>query len=112
MAQSYQNWVELQLSKEPKEVQDRFVVLAKSDPLPDDVLIVGNHIDEATTDKIKQAFNAHGKELMAALTSTESNAKYQGIEFRTDVEDKDYDPIRTMYATIGYPEYSEFIGES
>ena len=27
------------------------------------------------------------------------------------IDDKAYDPIRAMYATIGHPEYSEFVGE-
>ena len=33
------------------------------------------------------------------------------MRFRTNVQDSDYDYVRSMYATIGYPEYAEFVGE-
>ncbi len=38
------------------------------------------------------------------------NTKYRGMDMVT-IEDGAYDPVRSMYRTIGYPQYSSFIGE-
>jgi phosphonate transport system substrate-binding protein len=41
----------------------------------------------------------------------EDTQKYQGMHFLAAIEDRDYDYVRSMYATIGYPEYAEFVGQ-
>ena len=38
------------------------------------------------------------------------NRKYEGMQFLTNVQDSDYDYVRSAYATIGYPQYNEFVG--
>jgi phosphonate transport system substrate-binding protein len=38
------------------------------------------------------------------------NEKYQGMDL-VAIDDAAYTPVRAMYATIGYPQFSEFIGE-
>jgi phosphonate transport system substrate-binding protein len=33
------------------------------------------------------------------------------MRFLTQVANKDYDTVRSMYKTAGYPEYASFIGD-
>ena len=33
------------------------------------------------------------------------------MAFLPEIEDKDYDYVRSMYATIGQPEHAEFVGD-
>jgi phosphonate transport system substrate-binding protein len=87
-----------------------FRVIARSPDLPNDVLLAGKHISKDTADQIREAFNLHSQELIKALLKGEDTQKYRGTKFLTNVKDSDYNYIRSMYATIGYPEYSDFIG--
>jgi phosphonate transport system substrate-binding protein len=55
---------------------------------------------------------AHGKELMAAVTSkTDDNRKYLSGVFLTDIKDSDDDYVRSMYETIGVKDFSKFVGD-
>jgi phosphonate transport system substrate-binding protein len=47
----------------------------------------------------------------AILAGGEENLKYEGMQFLPGVEDRDYDYVRSMYETIGFPEYAEFVGD-
>lgn len=33
------------------------------------------------------------------------------MRFLTEIDDGDYDVVREMYHTAGYPEFAEFIGD-
>jgi len=33
------------------------------------------------------------------------------MRFISNIKDSDYNYVRSMYATIGYPEYSDFVGD-
>ena len=35
----------------------------------------------------------------------------KGMKFISSVKDSDYNYVREMYATIGYPQYAEFVGD-
>jgi phosphonate transport system substrate-binding protein len=48
---------------------------------------------------------------VSAILQGEDNQKYTGMKFLTDVTDKDYDYVRSMYQTSGFPQFSEFPGE-
>ena len=37
--------------------------------------------------------------------------RYQGMRFLSSIADKDYNVVRSMFSTAGYPEFSDFIGE-
>jgi len=108
IAQSYDKWTRL-YEKEPKEIQDTFYIIQESETLPNDILVVGTHIDDQVFNKLLEAFKTYPEELKVALTSTEGNRKYEGMSFVLDVKDSDYDKVPEMYKTAGYPKYAEFI---
>lgn len=88
-----------------------FRVLARSPDLPNDLLIAAAHVDPAMVEKMRKAFSEHSDALIAAIMVGEQNKKYHGMRFLTQIGDKDYDVVRVMFKTAGYPEYSQFIGE-
>ncbi len=88
-----------------------FRVLARSPDLPNDLLIAGTHVDPAVVETMRKAFSEHSDALVAAILVGEQNKKYAGMRFLTQIGDKDYDVVRVMFKTAGYPEYSEFIGD-
>ncbi|WP_198526474.1 hypothetical protein [Halarcobacter anaerophilus] len=51
------------------------------------------------------------KELAKAMLAGEDNQKFKGMKFLANVKDSDYNYVRSMYKTIGYPEFSNFVGE-
>lgn len=95
-----------------KELQPgAFRVIARSRDLPNDVLLAGKHVPAAAREKVSRVFAEHGPELSEAMLKGEDNQKYLGMKFLPKVNDQEYDYVRAMYATIGYPEYAEFVGE-
>jgi len=87
-----------------------FKVIGRGPDLPNDLLVAGAHVDPSVIETVRQAFIDHSDELVAAILSGEDNQKYKGMKFIAVVDDSDYDYVRAAYATIGYPEYAEFVG--
>ena len=87
-----------------------FKVIGRGPDLPNDLLVAGAHVDPATVEILRTAFVEHSDDLVAAILVGEDNQKYSGMKFIADVDDSDYDYVRAAYATIGYPEYAEFVG--
>ncbi len=85
-----------------------FTVLARSGDLPGDVLMVGAHVSDSDALAFKQALLTHSKALIDAITTSPENEKYRGMQFLRNTKDADYDTIRAMYATVGFPAYSDF----
>ena len=88
----------------------KLVVLAKSESLPDDVLIASPDVAAATVAKVRDAFANNFETLFAAVTSTDANRKYVGGKFIADVRDSDYEIIRQMYRSVGIESFSKFAG--
>jgi phosphonate transport system substrate-binding protein len=88
----------------------KFVEIAKSAQLPDDVLIASPDVSEELFTKVRDAFVSGSDDLWAAVTSTDANLKYVGGRFLPDVKDADYDVIRDMYRAIGIESFNEFAG--
>ncbi len=88
----------------------KLVVLAKSESLPDDVLIASPDVAAATVAKVRDAFANNFETLFAAVTSTDANRKYVGGKFIADVKDSDYEVIRQMYRSVGIESFSKFAG--
>lgn len=88
-----------------------FLVIGRGPDLPNDLLLAGRHVDSALVETVRSAFTSHSDALIAAILKGEDNQKFQGMKFLASIRDEDYHPIRAMYATIGYPQYAEFIGE-
>jgi phosphonate transport system substrate-binding protein len=87
-----------------------FKVIGRGPDLPNDLLVAGAHVDPVVVETIRQAVVDHSDELVAAILTGEDNQKYKGMKFIAVVDDGDYDYVRAAYATIGYPEYAEFVG--
>ncbi len=88
-----------------------FRVIARGPDLPNDVLMSGEHVDAAVVERMRKAFTENSQELIAAILTGDDNKKYAGMKFLTGIQDSDYDYVRAMYATAGYPEYADFIGD-
>lgn len=88
-----------------------FRVLVKGKQLPDDILLASSKVAPEVVDVVRKTFSEHGKEILAALTSTEENAKYIGGSFNPTVTNSDYDVVRKMFTNIGITEFTAFVGE-
>lgn len=88
-----------------------FRVIARGPDLPNDVLMAGSHVSDKMVKTMQDAFVNHSDELVAAILTGDDNQKYAGMRFLTGIKDSDYNYVRSMYATAGYPEYSDFIGD-
>lgn len=89
----------------------KFRVLLKGEQLPDDILLASAKVDPKVVETVRKTFADHGADILAALTSTEENAKYIGGRFNPSVTDADYDVVRKMFENIGITEFTQFVGE-
>lgn len=88
-----------------------FRTIAKGVILPPDVLLVSPKVAPEVVETVRKTFAEQGDALLAALTTTEENAKYLGGSFGAAVKDADYDVVRKMYENIGITEFTEFVGQ-
>ena len=89
----------------------KFRVIAKGEPLPDDILLASPKVAPEVVEAVRKVFAEQGDTLLAAITSTEENAKFIGGGFNPTVTDADYDIVRKMYENVGVGEFTEFVGE-
>lgn len=89
-----------------------FKVIARGRDLPNDVLLAGAHVPDATVAKMKKVFSENSEALVAAvLMGPDENQKFQGMKFIPNISDADYNYVRKMYATIGQSQYATFVGD-
>ncbi|WP_207482684.1 PhnD/SsuA/transferrin family substrate-binding protein [Arenibaculum pallidiluteum] len=88
-----------------------FRVIARGRDLPADVLLAGAHVPESTVATVRKAFTTHGDALLKAMMVGEDNQKFKGGRFLPTIADAEYNYVRSMYATIGFPEYADFVGQ-
>lgn len=99
------------LERITKAYPDRkFRVLEKGPILPDDLIVASPKMKPETIIAVRKAFVEHADALMKAVTSTAENAKFVGGVFRAEVNDKDYDVVRSMYRAVNVNEFTRFIG--
>lgn len=89
----------------------KFRVLVKGPQLPDDILLASAKVSPEVVETVRKTFTDHSAEILAAITSTDENAKYVGGKFNPTVTDADYDVVRKMFENIGITEFTEFVGE-
>lgn len=89
----------------------KFAVVGRGPDLPNDILIAASYVKPEIVESVRKAFLEKGDALMSGVLKGEDAQKYEGGYFVATVNDKDYDMVRQMYATVGYPEFSTFIGE-
>lgn len=108
---NYTTWVNSIRSKDDSLPPGSFRVIARSGDLPNDLLMAGAHVDPAVVETVRTAMVDGKAEVIEAILSVGGdNEKYRGMDL-VAIEDSAYDPVRAMYATIGHPEYSAFVGE-
>jgi len=89
----------------------KFAVVGRGPDLPNDILIAASYVKPEVVETVRKAFLEKGDLLMGGVLKGEDTQKYDGGYFVATVNDKDYDMVRLMYATIGVPEFSKFLGE-
>lgn len=94
---------------EKKFPDQKLRVLVKGEELPNDVLLASPNVKPEVIEAVRKTFAENGEALLKAITSTEENEKYIGGSFTATVTDKDYDPVRKMYETVGVTEFTEFL---
>lgn len=87
-----------------------FKVVARGPDLPNDILVAAKSVDSGVLTKVKTAFVKDGKAMMEAVLKGEDNDKYAGGFFLEEVNDADYDYVRSMYRTIGVDGFDKFVG--
>ncbi|HEX2018560.1 MAG TPA: PhnD/SsuA/transferrin family substrate-binding protein [Aurantimonas sp.] len=88
---------------------EAFAVVARGRDLPNDILVARRNISEDVFEKIRAAFLDNGNALMNAVLQGEDNQKFKGGTFLTDIQDSDYDYVRSMYRTIGVDTFTDFV---
>ncbi|THB77180.1 MAG: phosphonate ABC transporter substrate-binding protein [Desulfobacteraceae bacterium] len=100
----------IKLRAKDKELQPgAFKVIARGPDLPNDVLLAAKHVDPQLINTMKKVFIDHSDELVAAILQGSDNKKYSGMKFLPTVKDQDYNYVRSMYRTIGYPKFAGFV---
>jgi len=108
---NYTSWVNGTRAKDDSVPPGTFRVIARSGDLPNDILVAGAHVDPAFVATLKTAMVDGKAEVIEAILSVGGeNEKFRGMDL-VAIDDAAYDPVRAMYATIGHPEYSEFVGD-
>jgi phosphonate transport system substrate-binding protein len=88
---------------------DDYPVLARSGPLPPDVLLARRGLGPEFVQRVRDAFQRDWNKLLAAMLVGEDNQKYANAEL-VMVSDRDFDVVRSMYRAIGVTEFDEFVG--
>lgn len=88
-----------------------FRVIARGRDLPMDLILAGPHVDAKMVETLRAAFKQSGAKLIdSILAGGDENQKFKGMHWITTLKDEDYNYVRRMYATIGQPQFSEFVG--
>ena len=89
-----------------------FRVVARGPDLPNDVLMVGSHVDEAIVEAVRNAFVDPDQlaQVHDALMAV-GDGKYELTSFLTNVVDADYDYMRNAYVAIGQDQFAVRAGE-
>ncbi len=97
---------------EPDFSPGAFKVIARGPDLPNDILMVGDHVDAAVVENVRTVFTENSDALVQAVVAPGGeNTKYAGMAFVPEVKDSDYDYIRRAYAAIGFPQFADFVGD-
>lgn len=91
------------------ETESDFPILQEGDELPPDLLMARDGLDEETVDAVSEAFTENFDALLEAILDGKDNTKYTGAEL-VEVNDQDYDVVRSMYRAIGADDFTEFLG--
>jgi phosphonate transport system substrate-binding protein len=107
---NYNSWLIVR-GKDKSVPAGSFRVIARSGDLPNDLIVVGAHVDKAAADRLVDTMIKNKAKIIDGILSAgEEQEKYRGMDL-VALKDSDYDRVRQMYVTIGYPQFGEFIGK-
>jgi len=104
------SWISSARDKDTSVPYGFFKVLARSGDLPNDMLLAGSHVPAEVQAMVHDKIIGNKTEIITAITTHEENGKYLGMDLVT-IEDANYDVVRSMYTTAGYPQFDKFLGE-
>jgi phosphonate transport system substrate-binding protein len=108
---NYTSWTNKARDKDTSVPPGFFRVLARSGDLPSDMVMAGAHVSADVAATLRKAMLDQKKAIIQAIVSAGGeNDKFRGMDLLA-IEDKAYDRVREMYATIGQPRYAEFVGQ-
>jgi phosphonate transport system substrate-binding protein len=107
---NHNSWISKARAKDKSVEPGAFRILARSGDLPNDMLMVGAHVNGKAAQKVKTAILDNSPSIIKGILQHEENEKYSGMKL-LPIEDKDYKLVRAMYTTAGFPEYNAFIGD-
>lgn len=94
-----------------QHAETAYRVIGRGRDLPDDVLIAGKHVPAEVVERVRRTFVDHSDAMVkAVMAGGGENRKYDGMRFLHTVKDEDFNYVRSMYRTIGQPQFSEFPG--
>ena len=90
-----------------------FRVIGRGPDLPNDVLVAGEHVDDAVVEAMQTVITENSDALVRAIVDEggEENRKYEGMRFIRNIDDSDYNYIRQAYRNIGQEDFGRFPGE-
>jgi phosphonate transport system substrate-binding protein len=108
---NYNSWINSTRAKDESLPPGAFRVIARSGDLPNDILLVAAHVDPAMAESIRDAVIGKKSEVIdGILAGGDENEKFRGMDL-VAISDAAYDPVRSMYGTIGQPQFASFVGE-
>lgn len=108
---NHNSWLLQARNKDKTTPAGAFRIIARSGDLPNDMILVGAHVDPATVEKFQKGLLGNkAAAIQGILAHEENSSRYTGMDLHA-VKDSDYRVVRAMYATIGYPQYSQFVGD-
>ena len=85
-----------------------FRIIGRSGDLPNDMIMVGEHVSDEVAKKIQTAIIENKDKVIAGILAHEENAKYSGMDL-VPIEDSAYDYVRSMYTNAGFPQFDKFL---
>lgn len=108
---NHNSWLLQARNKDKSTPAGAFRIIARSGDLPNDMIMVGAHVDPAVAEKFQKGLLGNkAAAIKGILAHEENSSRYTGMDLHA-VKDSDYGAVRDMYATIGYPQYSRFVGD-
>jgi len=107
---NHNSWVSNARDKDEATPAGAFRIIARSGDLPNDMIMVGAHVEEAAAQRVRDAILQNRGAIIDAILAHEENNKYAGMDL-VAIEDDDYNRVRDMYTTAGFPQFDSFIGD-
>jgi phosphonate transport system substrate-binding protein len=107
---NHNTWIGRARSSDTSVPPGYFRVLARSGDLPNDLLMVGAHLDQALVKKLRDAMIGNKSAIAESIVSVGGeNEKFRGMDI-VAVNDAAYDGVRRMYVAIGQPQFADAAG--